>query len=106
MGLGHLLGTIEEYFKKLGIEKLRFKPAYNPYTEPSCEIFALHPNSKKWIEIGNSGVFRPEMIEPIGLPSNISVIAWGVSLERLAMLHYHLNNIRELVGHEVNIKHP
>ena len=105
LGLGHLLGTIESYFKKLGLDKLRFKPAYNPYTEPSCEIYALHPNTKKWVEIGNSGVFRPEMLEPMGLPSNISVIAWGFSLERPAMIHYHLNNIRELFGHEVNIKH-
>lgn len=105
LGLGHLLGTVEEYFKRLGLDKLRFKPAYNPYTEPSMEIFALHPITKKWIEIGNSGVFRPEMLLPMGLPSNVNVIAWGFSLERPAMIHYHINNIRDLFGHEVNIKH-
>ena len=105
LGLGHLLGTVEQYFKRLGLEKLRFKPAYNPYTEPSMEIFALHPNTKKWIEIGNSGVFRPEMLLPMGLPENVNVIAWGFSLERPAMIHYHLENIRDLFGHEVNIKH-
>ena len=69
------------------------------------EIFALHPNTKKWIEIGNSGVFRPEMLLPMGLPENVNVIAWGFSLERPAMIHYHLENIRDLFGHEVNIKH-
>ena len=105
LGLQHLLGTVEQYFKRLGLDKLRFKPAYNPYTEPSMEIFALHPVTKKWIEIGNSGVFRPEMLLPMGLPSNVNVIAWGFSLERPAMIHYHLNNIRDLFGHEVNIKH-
>lgn len=105
LGLGHLIGTVEQYFKRLGLEKLRFKPAYNPYTEPSMEIFALHPVSKKWIEIGNSGVFRPEMLHPMGLPENVNVIAWGFSLERPAMIHYHLENIRDLFGHEVNIKH-
>ena len=105
LGLGHLLGTVEQYFKRLGLTQLRFKPAYNPYTEPSMEIFALHPVTKKWIEIGNSGVFRPEMLLPMGLPSNVNVIAWGFSLERPAMIHYHLNNIRDLFGHEVNIKH-
>ena len=105
LGLGHLLGTVEQYFKRLGLDKLRFKPAYNPYTEPSMEIFALHPVSKKWIEIGNSGVFRPEMLLPMGLPPNVNVIAWGFSLERPAMIHYHLTNIRDLFGHEVNIKH-
>jgi len=105
LGLGHLLGTVEQYFKRLGLDKLRFKPAYNPYTEPSMEIFALHPITKKWVEIGNSGVFRPEMLLPMGLPPNVNVIAWGFSLERPAMLHYHINNIRDLFGHEVNIKH-
>ncbi len=105
IGLAHLLGTVEQYFKRLGLDKLRFKPAYNPYTEPSMEIFAWHPTNKKWIEVGNSGVFRPEMLLPMGLPSNVNVIAWGFSLERPAMLHYHLNNIRDLFGHEVNIKH-
>ena len=105
LGLAHLLGTVEQYFKRLGLEKLRFKPAYNPYTEPSMEIYALHPVTKKWIEIGNSGVFRPEMLLPMGLPPNVNVIAWGFSLERPAMIHYHLSNIRDLFGHEVNIKH-
>ena len=105
LGLAHLLGTVEQYFKRLGLTQLRFKPAYNPYTEPSMEIFALHPVTKKWIEIGNSGVFRPEMLLPMGLPKNVNVIAWGFSLERPAMIHYHLSNIRDLFGHEVNIKH-
>ena len=105
LGLGHLLGTIQDFFTRFGINKLRFKPAYNPYTEPSCELYAYHDVSKKWVEIGNSGVFRPEMLKPMGLPDDVSVIAWGFSLERPTMIHYHLENIRELFGHEVNIKH-
>jgi len=36
----------------------------------------------KWVEVGNSGVFRPEMLLPMGLPADVSVIAWGLSLER------------------------
>ena len=36
----------------------------------------------KWVEIGNSGVFRPEMLLPMGLPEDVAVIAWGLSLER------------------------
>ena len=39
---------------------------------------------KKWVEVGNSGVFRPEMLLPMGLPEDVSVIAWGLSLERSA----------------------
>lgn len=37
--LGDLIGTLTEFFRRLGLKKLRFKPAYNPYTEPSMEIF-------------------------------------------------------------------
>lgn len=55
MTLGDLIGVLYQFFKKLGIEKLRFKPAYNPYTEPSMEIFSYHPGLGKWVEIGNSG---------------------------------------------------
>ena len=80
--LGDLIGIINEFFKKLGIEKLRFKPAYNPYTEPSMEIFSYHEGLKKWMELGNSGIFRPEMLLPMGLPENVHVIAWGLALER------------------------
>jgi phenylalanyl-tRNA synthetase alpha chain len=42
----------------------------------------FHLGLKRWVEIGNSGVFRPEMLLPMGLPSDVSVIAWGLSLER------------------------
>ncbi|CAG5129134.1 unnamed protein product [Candidula unifasciata] len=83
---------------------LRFKPAYNPYTEPSMEIFSYHEGLKKWVEVGNSGMFRPEMLLPMGLPSDVSVIAWGLSLERPTMIKYGIDNIRELVGPKVNLK--
>lgn len=100
LNLKHLLGILSQFFKKLGIEKLKFKPAYNPYTEPSVEVFAFHPKLKKYIEIGNSGIFRPEMIKPMGL--DCSVIAWGLSLERPAMIKYGIKNIRQLFGHGVD----
>ena len=45
-------------------------------------MFVFRSGLKKWVEIGNSGVFRPEMLLPMGLPPNVSVIAWGLSLER------------------------
>jgi len=92
-----------QFFKKLGIDQLRFKPAYNPYTEPSMEIFAYHPGLSKWVEIGNSGMFRPEMLLPMGLPEDVNVIAWGLSLERPTMIKYSIDNIRDLVGHKVDL---
>ena len=62
---------------RIGITDLRFKPAFNPYTEPSMEIFGFSKELNKWIEVGNSGMFRPEMLNPMGLPENVRVIAWG-----------------------------
>ncbi|XP_020708753.2 phenylalanine--tRNA ligase alpha subunit [Athalia rosae] len=102
--LGDLIGTLYEFFKKLGITQLEFKPAYNPYTEPSMEIFCFHNGLGKWIEIGNSGIFRPEMLLPMGLPKDVNVIAWGLSLERPTMIKYGLNNIRDLVGPKVDLQ--
>ncbi|XP_035220270.1 phenylalanine--tRNA ligase alpha subunit-like [Stegodyphus dumicola] len=101
--LGDLIGVLHQFFSKLGIRKLRFKPAYNPYTEPSMEIFSYHDGLKKWVEVGNSGMFRPEMLLPMGLSEDVSVIAWGLSLERPTMIKYKIDNIRELVGHRVNL---
>jgi len=75
-------GTLYEFFSKLGITQLQFKPAYNPYTEPSMEVFCYHTGLRRWIEVGNSGIFRPEMLLPMGLPDDVHVIAWGLSLER------------------------
>lgn len=57
----------------------------------------------KWIEVGNSGVFRPEMLLPMGLPENVRVIAWGLSLERPTMIKYGINNIRDLLGHKIDL---
>jgi len=101
--LGHLIGVLHDFFNKLGLEKFKFKPAYNPYTEPSMEIFSYHPGLKKWVEIGNSGMFRPEMLLPMGLPADVNVIAWGLSLERPTMIKCGINNIRELIGPKVDL---
>eukprot|EP00499_Haloplacidia_sp_CaronLabIsolate_P004508 CAMPEP_0196781018 /NCGR_PEP_ID=MMETSP1104-20130614/9003_1 /TAXON_ID=33652 /ORGANISM="Cafeteria sp., Strain Caron Lab Isolate" /LENGTH=507 /DNA_ID=CAMNT_0042151235 /DNA_START=9 /DNA_END=1532 /DNA_ORIENTATION=+ len=103
MSLGNLIGLLETFFNKIGITNLRFKPAYNPYTEPSMEVFGFHPDLNKWTEIGNSGVFRPEMLLPMGLPEDVSVIAGGLSVERPTMIKYRIKNIRDLFGHKVDI---
>ena len=84
--LGGLIGFMEVFFAKMGLTNLRFKPAYNPYTEPSMEIFSYSTELKKWLEIGNSGMFRPEMLEPMGLPKDMRIYGWGLSLERPTMI--------------------
>ncbi|TVU48649.1 hypothetical protein EJB05_08290, partial [Eragrostis curvula] len=107
--LGDLIEVLEDFFSNLGMSKLRFKPAYNPYTEPSMEIFSYHEGLKKWVEVGNSGMFRPEMLLPMGLPEDVNVIAWGLSLERWGlslerptMILYGIDNIRDLFGPKVD----
>ncbi|KAL7674155.1 hypothetical protein ACOME3_000435 [Neoechinorhynchus agilis] len=102
--LGHLIGTIKQFYDRIGLKNLRFKPAYNPYTEPSMEIFCYHEGLGKLIEVGNSGMFRPEMLLPMGLPEDVRVIAWGLSLERPTMIKLGISNIRELVGHRVDLQ--
>ncbi|KAH9902226.1 phenylalanyl-tRNA synthetase-like protein alpha chain [Xylariomycetidae sp. FL2044] len=101
--LGGLMEFMKIFFTKMGIEDLRFKPAYNPYTEPSMEIFSFHKGLNKLVEIGNSGMFRPEMLEAMGLPSDLRVYGWGLSLERPTMIKYKISNIRELLGHKVDL---
>ncbi|KAG1752654.1 tRNA synthetases class II core domain (F)-domain-containing protein [Suillus paluster] len=102
--LADLIGFMRTFFRKMGMTNLRFKPAYNPYTEPSLEIFAWHPLLEKWVEIGNSGMFRPEMLAPMGFPPDVRVHGWGIGLERPTMIRYGVNNIRSLVGHKTSIE--
>ena len=53
--------------------------------------------------MGNSGVFRPEMLRPMGFDEGVSVIAWGMSLERPTMIKYGYNDIRKLFGHRIDL---
>ncbi|MFC6827221.1 phenylalanine--tRNA ligase subunit alpha [Halopelagius fulvigenes] len=91
-----LMGTFEEFYSQFGITDLQFKPHYNPYTEPSFELFGRHPETDELIEIGNSGMFREEVLEPLGV--DCDVMAWGLALERLLMLMYGFDDIRDVHG--------
>jgi phenylalanyl-tRNA synthetase alpha chain len=104
ISLGGLKGIIFEFFSKMGLSDVQFKPAYNPYTEPSMEIFAYHKGLGKLIEIGNSGMFRREMLDPMNIPKNVNVYGYGLSLERPTMIKYGIKNIRELIGPKVDLK--
>lgn len=100
LSLADLLAFIKEFFSRLGIEKVKFKPTYNPYTEPSVEASGYQESTGKWIELINAGVFRPESLAPYGIEK--TVIAWGLGVERLAMLLYQ-KSIKEIHGDEENI---
>ncbi|MDR2624322.1 MAG: phenylalanine--tRNA ligase subunit alpha [Methanobrevibacter sp.] len=93
-----LLGILKEFYKKLGF-KVRFRPAYFPYTYLSteCEIYLEEKGS--WIELGGSGMFRPEVLEPLNV--NVPVIAFGLGIERLAMIRYDITDIRMLYKSDI-----
>jgi len=96
-----LMGTFTEFYRQFGITDLEFKPTYNPYTEPSFELFGRHPETDELIEIGNSGLFRPEMLDPLGVEAD--VMAWGLALERLQMLATGAEDIRDVHGTLVDL---
>ncbi|GAA0650819.1 phenylalanine--tRNA ligase subunit alpha [Salarchaeum japonicum] len=96
-----LMGTFTEFYSQFGIEDVTFKPHYNPYTEPSFELFGRHPRTGEIIEIGNSGIFRPEVLEPLGV--DCDVMAWGLALERLMMLVTGAEDIRDVHGTLVDL---
>ena len=87
-----LIGILKEFYKRMGFEKIRCRPGYFPYTEPSMDVDVFWNN--KWMELGGSGIFRPEVTEPVGVKN--PVLAWGLGLERLAMLKYGLTDMRRL----------
>jgi len=87
-----LIGVLKEFYSRMGFEKIRFRPGYFPYTEPSMEVDVFWNN--QWMELGGSGLFRPEVTEPVGVKN--PVLAWGLGLERLAMLKFGLTDIRDL----------
>ncbi len=93
--LSHLLGTLAEFYRQMGFESVKFRPAFFPYTEPSVEVFVRMPGrDTDWFELGGSGVFRPEVTRPFGC--TVPVLAWGLGLERLAMAVYGIKDIRQL----------
>ncbi|MBI2578551.1 MAG: phenylalanine--tRNA ligase subunit alpha [Candidatus Aenigmarchaeota archaeon] len=91
IGFRDLLGYLKEFYQRMGF-KVRFRPAYFPYTEMSTEPEIYFEEKGEWIEMGGSGIFRPEMCKAVGI--DVPVLAWGLGLERLIMLKMGMNDIR------------
>ncbi|HMQ14387.1 MAG TPA: phenylalanine--tRNA ligase subunit alpha [Phycisphaerae bacterium] len=92
--LSTLLGTLSAFYGKMGFPKVRFRPSFFPYTEPSAEVFLWLDGRSEWVEMGGSGIFRPEVTRPLGIRQR--VLAWGLGLERLAMMIHELKAIGDL----------
>ncbi|MFA5992521.1 MAG: phenylalanine--tRNA ligase subunit alpha [Candidatus Pacearchaeota archaeon] len=97
----HLLGYLQQFFKKMGFDKVRFRPSYFPYTEPSVEIDVYHPEKKIWLELGGAGIFRPEVTIPL-LGESIPVLAWGPGFDRMLMDYYEIKDLREMYKNDLS----
>jgi phenylalanyl-tRNA synthetase alpha chain len=97
LSLSDLMGFIKEYYAKLGIHKIKFKPTFNPYTEPSMEAHYYDEKMGKWYSLINSGIFRPETLKPLGI-ENKRIIAWGIGASRLASLLSGTSSLRDITG--------
>ncbi|MBU0628296.1 MAG: phenylalanine--tRNA ligase subunit alpha [Nanoarchaeota archaeon] len=97
----HLKGLLKMFAEEFAeTDQIKITPAYFPFTEPSAELHAKHPELG-WIELGGSGIFRPELVKPL-LGREISVLAWGLGIDRLAMFKLGIKDIRELFSHNLD----
>ncbi len=94
-----LLGILKEFYGKLGFEKIRFRPSFFPYTEPSLEVEVFYEPKGVWMELGGAGIFRPEVCLPLW--GKYPVLAWGLSLERPLMLMRGIEDIRTVYKNDL-----
>jgi phenylalanyl-tRNA synthetase alpha chain len=97
--LRELMGLQKEFYSKMGVKRIKFWPTFFPYTEPSLQSMVYNERLKKWVELFGMGIFRPEVTMPLGIKT--PVLAWGGGLERIAMLRFGLDDVRELYGNKL-----
>jgi len=94
VNLRTLLGFLEMFaIEVAGATEVKYVPGYFPFTEPSVEVHIKHP-VLGWFELGGSGIFRPEVTESLGV--HVPVLAWGLGIDRMALMALGLNDLREL----------
>ncbi|HZS12803.1 MAG TPA: phenylalanine--tRNA ligase subunit alpha, partial [Nitrospirales bacterium] len=96
-----LLGLLDLFAREVAQAKeSKYLPAYFPFTEPSVELHVRHPKLG-WIELGGAGLFRPEVTGPLGV--TVPVIAWGLGLDRMAMVALGIHDIRDLFSADLDL---
>jgi phenylalanyl-tRNA synthetase alpha chain len=98
--LRDLMGLQKEFYARMGIKKVKFWPTFFPYTEPSLQSMVYNDRLQKWVELFGMGIFRPEVTRPLGIRN--PVLAWGGGLERIAMLRFGLDDVRDLYGNKLS----
>jgi phenylalanyl-tRNA synthetase alpha chain len=94
VNLRTLLGLLKMFAEEVAMAKeVKYVPGFFPFTEPSVEVHIKHP-TLGWFELGGSGIFRPEVTEPLGI--KVPVLAWGLGIDRMALSSMGLQDIRDL----------
>jgi phenylalanyl-tRNA synthetase alpha chain len=99
VNLKTLLGMLDMFAREVaGAKEVKYVPGYFPFTEPSVEVHIKHP-ILGWFELGGSGIFRPEVTSSLGV--NVPVAAWGIGIDRMALMALGLNDLRELFSYDI-----
>lgn len=98
--LRSLMGIQKEFYRRMGMDKVKFWPTFFPYTEPSLQSMVYNETLGKWIELFGMGIFRPEVTRPLGIKTR--VLAWGGGIERIAMLRYAMSDVRDLYANKIS----
>ena len=97
-----LKGTLEYFTKEFFGENIetKFIPHFFPFTEPSAEVLVKW-NDGSWLEILGCGMVDPNVLENVGYSKEYKVFAWGVGIERLAMLRYQIDHIKNFYENDI-----
>jgi len=95
-------GYLKAYIEGLGAERFRFRPGYFPYTEMSMEAEVWIEEREEWSELFGAGMFRPEVVKPL-IGIDVPVLAWGPGFERLVMLSYKIDSMRQLYSNDLGL---
>ncbi len=97
VNLANFKFVIQQFFDKFFNKKvkMRIRPSFFPFTEPSVEIDIQLPGTEKWLEVMGAGMVHPHVLEEVGYnPNKVQGFAFGGGLERLAMIKYNIPDIR------------
>ena len=99
-----LKGTLEYFVKKMfgSKTKMRLRPSFFPFTEPSAEVDIWSEKNNQWLEILGSGMVDPEVFKAVNVDNNLwNGFAFGMGVERICMLQYEIDDIRLLYQNDV-----
>ena len=105
--MAHLRGTLEHFARQMFGEgaKIRLRPNYFPFTEPSAEMDVWQPNAKggaRWVEWGGCGMVNPNVLRSAGIdPDEYSGFAFGMGIERTLQFRNDLNDMRDMVEGDI-----